>query len=263
MKSYLNKIQIFLAINLIFFSQTQVQAQLKQSLIFAAPPPPADIGEPGKRAEAGSRGCEQDNHQTTRKKLTALVPVYTKSELVFATAIAEYPRFWFYVPYLSSFADGEFVLEDDAQNQSIYKASLPSTPGVISFGLPSRAKPLEVNKQYRWYFNIYCKSDRQIIANVEGYIKREQLNSTLKTKLKKATPSQRVTLYAANGIWHDALSEAEELRRNNPQDPSWEILLQAVGLTNFVTQPKVECCTLSHIPHLKLVHIKSSNTNSH
>ncbi|MBH8578140.1 DUF928 domain-containing protein [Nostocaceae cyanobacterium CENA369] len=249
MKLYLVKIQFFLAISLIFFSYTQVQAQLNQSLIFAAPPPPTDIGEPGKRAEAGSRGCEQDINlplAAAANQLTALVPVYSKSELVFATTIAEYPSFWFYVPYSSSFAEGEFVLEDDAQNQFIYKTSLPSTPGIISLTLPASAKPLEIGKQYRWYFNIYCKSDRQFLANVEGYIKREQLNSTLNTQLKKATLSQRITLYAANGIWHDALSAAEVLRRTNPQDPSWAILLKAVGLNNFVTKPKVECCTLEH-----------------
>ncbi|MBD2450314.1 DUF928 domain-containing protein [Nostoc sp. FACHB-152] len=247
MKSYLDKIPLFLII-LIFFSQTQVQAQINRSLIFTAPPPPKGVGEPGKRAEAGSRGCEQDINQPSTsaasEHLTALVPVYSKSDVVFATASTEHPRFWFYVPYLSSFADGEFVLEDEAQNQSIYKASLPNTPGVISFDLPSSAKPLEVGKQYHWYFNIYCKSDRQIIAYVEGDIKREQLNSTLKTKLEKASPSQRVTLYAANGIWHDALSEAEELRRKNPRDTSWEMLLQAVGLNNFVTKPTLDCCTL-------------------
>lgn len=248
MKSYLVKVQLFLAINLIFFNSTQVQAQPNQSLIFAAPPPPEDIGEPGKRAEAGSRGCEQNMNQpivsATSEKLTALVPIYSKSELVFASALSDYPRFWFYVPYLSTFADGEFVLEDDAQNQSIYKTSLPNTPGIIKLTLPSSAEPLAVGKKYRWYFNIYCQKDRQIIANLEGYIKREQLNSNLKTQLKKATPNQRVNLYAAKGIWYDALSEAEELRRHNPQETSWKILLQAVGLNNLATKPIVECCTL-------------------
>ncbi|BCL33956.1 DUF928 domain-containing protein [Nostoc sp. MS1] len=245
MTTYLYKIPLFVAISLIFFSYTQVSAQPNQSLIFAAPPPPVDIGEPGKRAEAGSRGCEQANNQplAAAKQLTALVPVYS-SELVFATTIAEHPRFWFYVPYLSSFADGEFVLEDDAQNQLIYKTSLPNTPGVISLSLPSNTKPLEIDKQYRWYFNIYCKSDRQIIANVEGYVKRQQLNLSLKTQLKKAAPTKRIRLYAANGIWYEALNAAGELRRTNPQDPSWAMLLQAIGLNDFATQPNVECCTL-------------------
>ncbi|MFN6569516.1 DUF928 domain-containing protein [Dendronalium sp. ChiSLP03b] len=248
MKLSIYKIQLFLAISCILLSHTQVHAQLNQSLIFAAPPPPADIGEPGKRAEAGSRGCGQNINQSSvavpAKQLTALVPVYSKSELVFATAIAEHPSFWFYVPYSSSFAYGEFVLEDEAQNQSIYKTSLTSTPGVVSLGLPAKAAPLEIGKRYRWYFNIYCKKDNQIIANVEGYVKRDQLNSTLKTQLAKATPSQRVTLYAANGIWYDALSAAGELRRTNPQEQSWTALLQAIGLNDVATEPKVECCNL-------------------
>jgi hypothetical protein len=261
MKLSVQKIQFTLAIsfltliNLTLLSYTQVQAQpgnskgqLNQSLIFAAPPPPPDIGEPGKRAEAGSRGCGQDTMKkpltSSQKRLIALVPVYPKSELVFAATIAEHPSFWFYVPYSSSFAYGEFVLEDEAQNQTIYKTSLTGTPGVVNLSLPSKAAPLEIGKRYRWYFNIYCKKDNQIIADVEGYVRREQLNSALKTQLEKATPSQRVALYGTNGIWYEALSAASELRRTNGQDTSWAALLQTVGLNDFATEPKVECCNL-------------------
>lgn len=254
MKLFVQKIQLTLAISLTVLSCIQVRAQpgnskgqLNQSLIFAAPPPPPDIGEPGKRAEAGSRGCGQDMNKpltSSQKRLTALVPVYSKSELVFAATIAEHPSFSFYVPYSSSFAYGEFVLEDEAQNQTIYKTSLTGTPGVVNLSLPSKAAPLEIGKRYRWYFNIYCKQDNQIIADVEGYVKREQLNSALKTQLEKATPSQRVALYGTNGIWYEALSAASELRRTNGQDTSWAALLQSVGLNDFATEPKVECCNL-------------------
>lgn len=254
MKLSVQKIQLSLAISFTLLSCTQVQAQLgnskgqlNQSLIFAAPPPPPDIGEPGKRAEAGSRGCGGDTNKpltSSQKRLIALVPVYPKSELVFAATIAEHPSFWFYVPYSSDFAYGEFVLEDEAQNQTIYKTSLTRAPGVISLSLPSKAAPLEIGKRYRWYFNIYCKKDNQIIADVEGYVKREQLNSVLKTQLEKATPSQRVALYGTNGIWYEALSAAAQLRRTQPQETSWAALLQTVGLKDMATEPKVECCNL-------------------
>ncbi|WP_324975109.1 DUF928 domain-containing protein [Nostoc sp.] len=256
MKLSMQKIQIFLAVSLTFFSSIGVQAQpanpngqLNQSLIFAAPPPPKDIGEPGKRGEAGSRGCGQDINKpltSSRKRLTALVPVYSESELVFGTTIADHPSFVFYVPYTSDFASGEFVLEDEAQNQTTYKTSLSGTPGIVNLRLPSKAAPLEMGKQYRWYFNIYCQKDNQIIANVEGYVKREQLNPALKTQLEKATPSQQINLYAANGIWYEALSAASELRRTNSQDTSWTALLKAVGLNDFATEPKVECCNLEN-----------------
>lgn len=243
MKLSMQKMQIFLAVSLTFLSCIQVRAepqnpneQLNQSLIFAAPPPPVDIGEPGKRTEAGSRGCSQNMNKpltSSQKRLTALVPVYSNPELVFGTTIAEHPSFLFYVPYTSDFASGEFVLEDEAENQTIYKTSLTETPGVVNLRLPSKAAPMEIGKRYRWYFNIYCNKDKQIIANVEGYVKREQLKPTLKTQLEKATPRQRVTLYGSNGIWYDALSAANELRRTNSQDPSWRALLQAVGLNDF------------------------------
>ena len=252
----MQKIQIFLAVSLTSLSSIDVQAQpanpngqLNQSLIFAAPPPPKDIGEPGKRGEAGSRGCGQDINKlltSSQKRLTALVPVYSKSELVFGTTSADHPSFVFYVPYSSEFAFGEFVLEDEGQNQTTYKTSLTGTPGIVNLRLPSKAAPLEIGKQYRWYLNIYCQKDNQFIANVEGYVKREQLKPALKTQLEKATPSQQVNLYAANGIWYEALSAAGELRRTNSQDTSWTALLKAVGLNDFATEPKVECCNLEN-----------------
>ncbi|MEH1835381.1 MAG: DUF928 domain-containing protein [Nostoc sp.] len=256
MKLFARKIQLFLAISLTLTSCIQVQAkpgnpnrQLNQSLIFAAPPPPPDIGEPGKRAEAGSRGCSQNLNKSlssSPKQLTALVPVYANSELVFGTTISEHPSFLFYVPYTSDFASGEFVLEDEAQNQNIYKTPLTGTSGVVNLRLPSKAAPLEIGKRYHWYFNIYCKKDKdeQFLGYIEGYVKREQLKPTLKTQLEKATPRQQVNLYAANGIWYDALSVASQLRRTNSQDTSWTTLLQAVGLNDFATEPKVECCNL-------------------
>ncbi|WP_190913823.1 DUF928 domain-containing protein [Nostoc sp. FACHB-892] len=256
MKLPMQKIQIFLAVSLTFLSSIDVQAQtanpngeLNPSLIFAAPPPPKDIGEPGKRGEAGSRGCGQDINKpltSSQKRLTALVPVYSNSELVFGTTIREHPSFLFYIPYSSDFASGEFVLEDEAGDQTIYKTSLSGTPGIVNLRLPSKAAPLEIGKQYRWYLNIYCQKDNQIIANVEGYVKREQLKPALKTQLEKATPSQQVNLYAANGIWYEALSAASELRRTNSQDTSWTALLKAVGLNDFAIEPKVECCNLEN-----------------
>jgi hypothetical protein len=253
----LAKIQncITLAISWAVFSCTQVQAQsvnfiligqnptLNQSLIFNAPPPPPDIGEPGQRSEAGSRGCENIDKQPPaipQKRLTALIPVYSKPELVFGVTILEHPSFLFYVPYSSSSTYGEFVLENEAQNQTIYKTPLTGTPGVVSFRLPSSSAPLLIGKRYRWYFNIYCKDDNQIIASVEGYVKREQLNFALKNQLEKATPRQRVALYATSGIWYEALSTAAELRRTNPQETSWTTLLQAIGLNDLINEPIVQ-----------------------
>jgi hypothetical protein len=119
---------------------------------------------------------------------------------------------------------------------------LPDTPGVVSLSLPQTVAPLEIGKQYRWFLKVYCKA-QEPPAFVEGWVQRISLNPILKSQLEKATPRDRVALYAANGIWFEALSIAGELRRRDPNAPSWVVLLQAVGLTGLVNEPIVECCT--------------------
>lgn len=242
------KIKLTLAISWAVLSCTQVQAQpgsqnieSSAQLIFAAPPPPPDIGEPGQRSEAGSRGCEEMNKQfaSSQKRLTALVPVYSDSELVLGATIAEYPTFWFYIPYQPPIP-GKFVLRDK-DGKLVYQTdvTLPETPGVVSVSLPRAEAPLEIGKQYHWFLKIYCKA-QQPPTFVEGWIQRNSLNPVLKSQLEKATPRDRFALYATKGIWFDALSTAVELRRRNPKDTSWAALLRAVGLNNIAIEPIVQ-----------------------
>lgn len=257
---------VFSAIALAFPGFTQVQAQpvspvlfvqrssantnrqFNQSVVFAAPPPPSDIEAPGRRSEAGSRGCgdlgKQPTFSNKAKRLTALVPVYPdykplNSKLVLGATASEHPTFWFYVPYQSPLT-GKFVLQDKDENL-VYETEipLPQTPGVISFSLPSTAAPLEIGKQYHWYFKIDCT---QPPLFVDGWIQRSSLNPTLQSQLEKATLQERVVLYATNGFWHEALTAASELHRLNPKDTYWAALLQAVGLDDFALEPRVECC---------------------
>jgi len=269
MKLPVQKINLTLAISCVVLSCTQVQAQpvkvsslllrlrqsptlspsrqLKKSSIFQAPPLPRDIGEPGRRSEAGSRGCEENINQplasVSQKRLTALVPVYSDSkELVFGATLAERPTFWFYIPYKPSFP-AKFVLQDK-DGKPVYQTevALPETPGVVSLSLPRTEAPLLIGKQYRWYFKIYCK-EQELPAFVEGWIQRNPLDPILQSRLEKATPRDRVALYADNGLWFEALSTAAELRHRNPKYNSWAALLQAIGLNDLATEPIVECCT--------------------
>lgn len=211
-----------------------------QSSIFAAPPPPPDIGAPGQRTEAGSRprSCRQ-----VAKPLIALVPLYSKndSEVVWALTTRDRPTFWFYVPYSSASAYGELVLENHTKQQTIYKVPLAATPGVVKVTIPNSTAPLTVNQRYRWYFNIYCQNVDELDSFVEGSLQR-LLNPTLQSQLAKALPQKQVELYAVNGIWHDALTTAAELRRTQSNDPNWTKLLQTVGLSNVAQEVIVDCC---------------------
>ncbi|AFY89176.1 protein of unknown function DUF928 [Chroococcidiopsis thermalis PCC 7203] len=257
------KIKLTLAISCAILSCTQVQAQPLNSLsgqnqspdpsrkshgslTFAAPPPPEDIGEPGQRSEAGSRGCFNLERQlpsnTQKQQLAALVPVYSDSALVLGTTISAAPTFWFYTSYVAP-VPAKFVLRNK-DGGLVYQTdvALPQTRGIISLSLPKTAPPLSVGRQYRWFLKIYCR-EQEPPAFVDGWIQINPLDPTLKEQLEKATPRDRVALYAVNGLWFDALTVAAQLRRRNPNNPSWAELLQVIGLNELAIEPIVECCS--------------------
>jgi len=212
------------------------------------PPPPPDGDAPTGRPRGGaSRGQCPD----VKIPLTALVPVTeagAKKNItqVWGLTVDERPTFWFYYPYPNgSVSEVEFSLQDSQQND-VYRSAIapPPTPGVIGVRLPASAPALAVDKSYRWYFKIYCEARPAPPVFVNGVIQRVNPNPTLSQQLKTATPQQQVGLYAANGIWFNALTTLAELRLSKPQDPKltadWTSLLQSVGLGDVAAQPLVK-----------------------
>lgn len=210
-----------------------------------------DVTFSGRQKGAASRGkCP-----VAGEPLTALVPSTWKYlgeqqkrsnldawEAVWGLTTEESPTLWFFNPYnLTNKLPVEFVLEDE-QGNNIYRTSFiasGTSPGVVSFRLPSKAVKLEFGKKYRWYFSIGC--DAKFPALVEGWVQRVAVNSGLKSQLQLATPQQRVALYASNGIWYDAVSRLAELRAANSENTmllkDWINLLNSVGLQAVAHQP--------------------------
>ena len=223
------------------------QSMLRQ-VNFVPPIPPNQDAPTGRRRGGGSRCPECQNSDLP---LTALVPG-TNSKSFLALTVASRPTFWFYVPYtLTPESSVEFVLQDAADNY-IYKTTftVPGKPvGVVSITLPPGVAPLEIGKQYHWTFLIHKNLQKQSeYVAVDGLVQRVEPSLELMTQLNKLTPRERTALYAANGIWHDALTTLASLRRTNPQDATltadWVRLLQSVGLDNIAPEPVVQCCTV-------------------
>lgn len=208
-------------------------------IIFNDPEPPT-TGQPGRRSDAGSRSCGEDESSSASesKPLLALVPVQrtASATVVFGKTAAEHPTFWFYVPYRSS-STAKFVLQDRDGN-SIYQSdvALPKTAGILSLTLPATVAPLVTGKRYHWFFKLYCRSISPPDSFVDGWIQRESFTSDLAQQLKTATLQQRVRLYAANGFWFEALTTAAQLRRTNSGDSAWVDLLSAIGLESVATE---------------------------
>ncbi len=170
--------------------------------------------------------------------LLALVPVQETagSTVVFGQTAAEYPTFWFYVPYDASFT-ATFVLQDQEGNP-VYESDvpLPQSAGIFSLTLPATATPLEPGQPYHWFFKLYCDGVSPPDFFVDGWIQRETLSPDLAQQLQAATPQDQVRLYAANGFWFDALTTVVNLHRIDPEDAAWTDLLDAVNLDHVANE---------------------------
>lgn len=212
-------------------------AQLDGQHLKQKEPDGSKRGRPGGRTGTGSRGdCPSVN-----LPLTALIPANNQG-----LTIAEYPRFWIFVPNKSNkIISGEFVLQDETDND-VYRTNfhLPATPGIVTLNL-EKTTPLQINKQYQWYFKLYCS--QQKFSNplfVRGWIQRIAIDPNLKKQLKAAaTPEQRFNIYYRNNIWYEAVTELAERQliksQNNSLLGDWDNLLKRIGLEYLISQPIV------------------------
>ncbi|WP_242046699.1 DUF928 domain-containing protein [Cylindrospermum sp. FACHB-282] len=231
----------------------------KSQPVFRWTKPPVGLSTiPGRPIGMGSR----DLCPAVENPLRALVPFQernltsqsgkgsiSKSSMdVWGLTTNKYPTFWFYLPYTTELADAsvEFILQDSEENE-VYKnaVSLRAKPGIISVTLPSTARPLEINKNYRWFFKVSCSGEQSVPYHVEGDIQRVELNTSLEKQLAAAQERDKIFIYAENGIWFDALTLLAQLRKDRPNDVSlvsdWRSLLYSVKLDkNYVDAPFID-----------------------
>jgi hypothetical protein len=201
---------------------------------------PPDRGLPGRREGGGTRGGCLSRQPT----LTALMP-----DTNYGQTTSPYPTWLWYAPAIEAEA-AEFVLLDSNGNE-VYKATfdIANRPGIISLTLPatSNLPPLSVGEDYHWYFSLICDlNDRSADVYTEGWIQRIEPDTALSRELATADALERPSLYAAAGVWHDAIATLADLRRLQPDaaivSDRWENLLESVGLEDLADQPFVQCC---------------------
>ncbi|NEQ95594.1 MAG: DUF928 domain-containing protein [Cyanothece sp. SIO2G6] len=210
--------------------------------------PPADIGLPSRREPGGTRGSclGSSGAPVEGLQLTPLMPVDQQSNAYFGQTVSPYPTFYWHVPVIASPDPeipnrtppaAEFVLMDEMGNE-IYTTKFQLEPttqsGLIRLSLPENAglAPLEVNKNYKWYFSLICDEfDRGTDIFTEGWVRRVPIDPALSLTTANS--------YAEAGIWFEALdilAEAQYLGETRPTgEPSitWDSLLEDVGLGNF------------------------------
>ncbi|MBE9077566.1 DUF928 domain-containing protein [Romeria aff. gracilis LEGE 07310] len=233
------------------------------------PPPLPDRGRPSGRQRGGaSRGsCGLADGQSS---LTALAPATQVSlstaesaadesellnyESVFSLTTEAHPSFWFYVPYrLDADTALEFVFQDES-GETLYQTRFVAeqdSPSIVQVSLPESYPPLAVDAPYQWYFMVHCDlAAASEPPYVKGWIARTDINPGLQAQLA-ATTVESASLYAAHGIWQDALTVLGERYREDPQNVAisngWASLLESVGLGELSAEPMADCCVASEL----------------
>lgn len=197
------------------------------SQVIADQPPAPDTGTPnGQRTPGGSRPELSQACKPTDKPLTALVPENGKG-----LTTADYPIFWFYIPYAADEIHSiEFSLHDRNEMDTLYRTSvqLTQTPGIIGISLPQNAKyVLKINESYHWYFTVKCRTEETSEEDdivLDGWVTRVERGSN-------------------SVIWYDELTNLAQRYLSDPENSelkkAWEDLLKSVGLEKMAQEPVV------------------------
>lgn len=120
------------------------------------------------------------------------------------------------------------------------RISVPTVklPAMIGFRIPEIVySQLKLEQFYQWSMAINCGKNTGDISRdsdyIGGFIYPTQLDAKLAAEIAKANQLEQVAIYAANGIWYQALDILAQLRKSDPNNQKlagdWEKLLISAG----------------------------------
>ena len=193
----------------------------------------------------------------------------------YPTTVKEHPTFWFYLhlpDYQSSMKSAKFVLLDEDKHivqGPIYtplsnvlgKVSASKSLDVIAeLAIPATEKPLEVGKQYSWFFSITCDNQKPS-RNPEA---TGQIQRVLQGSLPKLTERAYIvhdTTYDAQNdstksvVWYDTVNQLAQKRDIYSAD--WINLLSESDIPTSVgfvkLQPSVNPPEKCDVPNNSMV----------
>ena len=172
-------------------------------------------------------------------KETPPIAILPKTNL--GLTIKENPDLFVYIPENSA-AKAELIITD-SDNNEIYYTSLPKPveEGILRIRLPKNLD-LQVREQYKWRFILICEpEDYSSQVAAQGWIEKVEPSNNLSRNLDKLQPTERLSLYAEEGIWHETLATLANLRLENPEDlflnQQWTDLLESMGLDSIARIP--------------------------
>ncbi|MGD1918928.1 MAG: DUF928 domain-containing protein [Pleurocapsa sp.] len=156
----------------------------------------------------GSRGLGSCS-EAAKTSFTALAP-YGHIGKSFST----HPTFTWHIPDAETYPLQFRLYKYDrnsknSRGEMIAKETLSSTPGIMSYTMPSDSPALESGQKYLWRAILVCNPNSPSQSLVIGTgINIVEPSSVIATQLERAaTPVERANIYAEAGLWYDALTE--------------------------------------------------------
>lgn len=149
---------------------------------------------------------------------------------------SEQPSLYWYISSATAYRV-ELTLMDPRATDPLLEAKIPGpiTAGLQRFDLTAHGVRLEPGVPYRWYVAVVVDPDRRskdVLAG--GVIERVELSAQAQQQLAQARKDEAPSIYAAAGLWYDALTASSELIQASPGDPAPRqqraALLAQVGL---------------------------------
>ena len=164
----------------------------------------------------GVRGAGSCSEQATTK-LTALAPY---SHL--GNTVSSYPTFAWYIPDANSYPVKFRLYEYDpnegnGRGKAIVQEEFSSSPGIMTYSLPSDSPGLTAGKKYIWQVVAACNPNspsRSMVISAE--IKVVEQPNEIVTELNNTSDLvARADIYAEAGLWYDALAEVVTVPDNS------------------------------------------------
>jgi Domain of Unknown Function (DUF928) len=196
-----------------------------------------------------SRAC------SNQAQVTAFVPPPQPNEQdpknhgAIDNTVASHPTFWVHVANLPSKAQVQFTLQNAAGTEELYNTRfvLKDPTGLVGVRLPANAKGLKVGESYLWQLTVPCQSASADNLYIGSWIQRitpEQVKPTatfdpkpLVKAIATASDRDKPPLYAALGIWQDAVTMILEQRQKQPDNQElqedWQSLLTGAQMSDF------------------------------
>jgi hypothetical protein len=162
----------------------------------------------------GIRGKGSCSEQAATR-LTALAPYSHPGQ-----STNSHPTFAWHIPdpepYPVLFRLYEYnATQRDGKGKTIAKETLSSTPGIMTYVLPSDAPSLTAGQKYIWQAILVCNPN----SPSESLVTEARINivnpsseiTTQPNNTSEVNPAAQADIYAQAGLWYDALAEAVSL----------------------------------------------------